>query len=83
LERSELAGESELVFCKGSFESSQELSSEDQTEYFDRQKELCTAPNPSTMIWGESSTWDHAMQMRMMEPSLMMPGIIISLFFNK
>jgi hypothetical protein len=50
LERSELAGESELVFFEGSFEASQELSPEDLTENFDRQKELRSAGNPSAMI---------------------------------
>src|SRR5215471_9882284 len=65
LEMSKLAGESELVFCKSSFEARQELPAEYPTEYFDRQKELCWAPNPSTMIWGESSSWNHAVHMGM------------------
>ena len=70
LERSELASESELVFFKSSFEASQELSLEDETENFDRQKELRSAGNPSLMIWGESSSRDYAMQMGMSEQSL-------------
>jgi hypothetical protein len=70
LERSELASESELVFFKSSFEASQELSLEDETENFDRQKELRSAGNPSLMIWGESSSRDYAMQMGMSEKSL-------------
>jgi hypothetical protein len=70
LERSELAGESELVFFKGSFEASQELSPEDPTENVDRQKELRSAGNPSAMIGGESSSRDYAMQVGMSEKSL-------------
>jgi hypothetical protein len=46
LERSELAGESELVFFKSPFEASQELSPEDRSENFDLQKELRSAGNP-------------------------------------
>jgi hypothetical protein len=70
LERSELAGESELVFFKGSFEASQELSPEDRSENFDRQKELRSAGNPPAMIRGESASRDYAMQMGMSEKSL-------------
>jgi len=65
-----LAGESELVFCKSSFEASQELSPEDWTENLDGQKELRTAANPSAMIGGESASWNHAMQVGMSEKSL-------------
>src|SRR5215472_9486390 len=36
LERSELAGESELAFCESSLQASQELSPEHPTQYFDR-----------------------------------------------
>jgi hypothetical protein len=70
LERSELPGESELVFFKSSFEASQELSPEDRCENFDRQKELGSARNPSAMIRGESSSWDYAMQVGMSEKGL-------------
>jgi hypothetical protein len=61
LQRSKLAGESELVFCKSSFEASQELFSEDQTEYFDGQKELVPAGNPAAMIVRESPSRNYAM----------------------
>jgi hypothetical protein len=57
-----LTGKRKLVFFKSSFESVEKLSAKDNTEYFDGQKELGSAGNPSSMIWGEPATWDHAMQ---------------------
>jgi len=50
LKRSELTGKSKLVFFKSSFESVEKLSAKDNTEYFDGQKELASAGNPSSMI---------------------------------
>ena len=73
LESSKLAGESELVFCKSSLQARQELPSEHPTEYFDRQKEGGSAGNPAAMIGGESTCWDHAMQMGMMTPAPTVP----------
>jgi hypothetical protein len=70
LQRSELTGKSKLVFFKSLFESVEKLSAKDNTEYFDGQKELVSAGNPSSMIWGEPATWDHAMYMGMMKQSL-------------
>jgi hypothetical protein len=70
LKRSELTGKSKLVFFKSSFESVEKLSAKDYTEYFDGQKELGSAGNPSSMIWGEPATWDHTMQVGVMEKSL-------------
>ena len=61
LQRSKLAGKSELVFCKSSFEASHELFSEDRTEYFDGQKELVPAGNPAAMIVRESPSGNYAM----------------------
>jgi hypothetical protein len=73
LERSELAGESELVFFKSWLEASQELSPKDPTENFDRQKEFRSAGNPSAMIGGESSSRDYAMQVGMSTPTPTIP----------
>jgi len=64
LQRSELASESELVLGQKLIVS-QELSPEDQTEYFDREKELRRAGNSAAMIGLESSSRDHAMQVGM------------------
>jgi hypothetical protein len=50
LKRSELTGKRKLVFFKSSFESVEKLSAKDNTEYFDGQKELGSAGNPSSMI---------------------------------
>src|SRR5215472_10806035 len=74
LQRSQLASESELVLLKSSLESSQELSPEDHTEYFDGQKELSSTGNPAAMIGRESSSRDHTMQVGMSEQSLA-PGM--------
>ena len=65
-----MAGESKLVFLKGALESGEKLPAKDDTEYFDGEKELVSAGNPSPMIWGESSAWNHAMQMGMSEQRL-------------
>ena len=61
LQRSQLAGESKLVFLEGTLESREKLPAKNHTEYFDREKELVSAGNPSPTIWGEPSSWDHAM----------------------
>jgi hypothetical protein len=50
LQRSQLAGQSKFVLVKGLFQTRQEFSPEDHTEYFDGQKELRSAGNPSLMI---------------------------------
>ena len=65
-----MTGKSKLVFFKSSLESVEKLSAKDNAEYFDGQKELVSAGNPSSMIWGEPATWDHAMQVGMMKESL-------------
>ena len=65
-----MTGKSKLVFFKGWFESVEKLSAKDNTEDFDGQKELGSAGNPSSLIWGEPATWDYAMQVGVMEKSL-------------
>jgi len=62
------------VLLKGSLQTVQELSSEHHTEYFDGQKELTSAGNPTAMIGRESSSRDHTMQVGMSEKSLA-PGM--------
>ena len=61
-----MPGKRELVLVKSLFERIEELSTKDHTEYFDRQKELVSAANPSPLIWGEPTPWDHTMEMGMM-----------------
>ena len=68
-----MSGESELVFVKRSFERIEELSTKDHSENFDGQKELVSAANPSPMIWGEPTPWDHTMDMGMMTPTPTLP----------
>jgi hypothetical protein len=65
-----LSGEGELVLVESSFERIEELPTKDHTEYFDRQKELVSAANPSPLIWGEATPWDHTMDMGMMPEGL-------------
>jgi len=62
-----LTGKSKLVFVKCLFDGLEKLSAKNKAEYFDGQKELVSAGNPSSMIWGEPATWDHAMHMGMKE----------------
>jgi hypothetical protein len=68
-----LTGKGKLVLLKSSFQSLEKLSAKDNTEYFDGQKKLVSARNPSPMIWREPSTRDHAMQMGMMTPTPTIP----------
>jgi len=68
-----LAGESKRVFLKGALQSGEELPAKDDPEYFDGEKELVSAGNPSLMIWGKSSAWDHAMHMGMSTPTPTVP----------
>jgi hypothetical protein len=65
-----VAGKSKLVFLKGALQSGEKLSAKDPTEYFDGEKKLGSAGNPSPMIWGESSARNHAMDMGMSEQRL-------------
>ena len=74
LQRGQLAGESKLTFLKGALQSVKKLPAKDHTEYFDGEKELVSACNPSPVIWGEPSPWDHAMEMGMSEQRLP-PGV--------
>jgi hypothetical protein len=69
-----LPGERKLVFLEGTLESREKLPAKDHTEYFDGEKELVSAGNPSPMIWGEPSAWDHTMHMGMSEQRLP-PGV--------
>ena len=69
-----MSGESELVLVKSSFERIEEFSTKDHTEYFDGQKELVSAANPSPMIWGEPTTGDNTMEMGMM-PDCLTPSM--------
>jgi hypothetical protein len=69
-----LSGESELVLVKSSFECIEELSTKDHSEYFDGQKELVSAANPTPMIWGEPTPWDHTMEMGM-KPECLTPSM--------
>jgi hypothetical protein len=50
LKRNELTGKSKLVFFKSAFESVEKLSTKDNTEYFDGQKELVSTGNPTPLI---------------------------------
>jgi len=72
-QRGQLAGESKRVFLKGALQSGEELPAKDDPEYFDGEKELVSAGNPSLMIWGKSSAWDHAMHMGMSTPTPTVP----------
>ena len=65
-----MTGKSELVFFKSSFESVEKLSTKDNTEYFDGQKELVSTGNPTPLIGREPSARDDAMQMGMMQERL-------------
>ena len=58
------------MLLKSSLESIQKLSTKNQAEYFDGEKELVPAGNPSLMIGGKPSSRDHAMHMGMMQESL-------------
>lgn len=70
LERSQLAGESELVFLESCFKSCEKFSAKYKTQYFNGQKKLLSAGNPSPMIGREPSSGYDAMHMRMMKQSL-------------
>ncbi len=64
-----MTGESKLVFFKSLFESVEKLSTKDNTEYFDGQKELVSTGNPTPLI-GREPPRDDAMQMGMMQEGL-------------
>lgn len=68
-----MSGESELVLVRSLLERIEELSRKDYSEYFDGQKELVSAGNPSPMIWGEPTPWDHTMEVGMMTPTPTVP----------
>jgi hypothetical protein len=73
LKRNELTGKSKLVFFKSAFESVEKLSTKDNTEYFDGQKELVSTGNPTPLIGREPATRDDAMQMGMMPSTPTIP----------
>jgi hypothetical protein len=59
------------------------LTSEYTTKDFDWQEEACGRRNPAGVIGRQSTRRNDAVNMRMVEPSLMMPGIIISFVFSE
>jgi len=69
-----LAGESKLTVLKGALQCGEKLPAKDHTEYFDGEKELVSACNPSPVILGEPSAGEHAMHMGMSEQRLP-PGV--------
>jgi hypothetical protein len=75
--------EVEFAGMKGGLESSDKLAAEDTAEHSDGKKEGATRRDPVGAIRSETAGGQHAVDMGMIEPSLMMPGIIISFFFSK
>ena len=69
------------MLVKSTFECIEEFAAKDDTEYFDGQKELVSAANPSAMIWGEPTSWDHTMEMGMM-PECLTPSLFLLLFIR-
>ena len=65
-----MAGKGKLVLLESLFQSLEKFPAKDNTEYCNGQKELVSAGNPSSMIWREPSTWDHAMHLGMKKESL-------------
>ena len=65
LKRLESSGESELAHLKSSFQAGDELPAEDATEYVDGQKEGIAGMDPLRAIGGETSGWNHAVDVRM------------------
>ena len=80
-----LEGREELEFAgiESLLQISQEQSAEQAGQHPYGQKETGAAGNPPTTIGCDSATRDDTMQVGMKEPSLMMPGIIISFVFSK
>ena len=68
------AGQAELAVAIGMFESIDELTTKDDAERFDRQKETIPRADPSSVIGRETAGRDHAVNVRMVH-QVLAPGV--------